>query len=186
ALQVALLNFFPTESGRSGLPRLIPFMPAPERSACDISHLAATQLCSKLDTYTKECVRLPPAIQHSAVWAKFFTVRTGTGTYDIDFADTPAPTQTPTSSTSTLSTPATRPLAIRRSGNQSEPVLFHTSIRISSTYTDLLRVLETRLRRRIEGLEYYDESGYLLPLHGDEDLGVLLRTFSGEVSLILT
>ncbi|KAJ3212904.1 bud emergence protein 1 [Dinochytrium kinnereticum] len=84
ALQVALLNHFPAESGRRpGIPRTIPFLPSPAQNGPtkdrDLTPAGAKERKQMLATYLSEFVRLPPALIESPQARRFFQVRQPVG-----------------------------------------------------------------------------------------------------------
>ncbi|KAJ3293474.1 bud emergence protein 1 [Blyttiomyces sp. JEL0837] len=48
-------------------------------------------------------------------------------------------------------------------------------------FEDLLGIVEERVKARIQGLSYMDETNQLIPLMGDDDLGLLIRTNSQKL-----
>ncbi|KAJ3026107.1 UNVERIFIED_CONTAM: bud emergence protein 1 [Siphonaria sp. JEL0065] len=207
ALQVSLLNFFPTESGRasnnnnpsgaSSSPRIIPFLPAPTLNARDVSARTAQSLQKRLEKYLQELIHLPPHMQASATWHKFFSVRRGVDVYDVEF-----PSQEEMeggigmeSVTSllneysmngdTILVRIAAPLSGNGKDRQNQRDLFSMEVMQDISYDELLDEVERRYRGRIEGLDYFDESGYLLPLYGNTDLGVLVRTNSNDLRFVI-
>ncbi|KAJ3025863.1 UNVERIFIED_CONTAM: bud emergence protein 1 [Siphonaria sp. JEL0065] len=202
ALQVSLLNFFPAESGRtsnnpsgaSSSPRIIPFLPAPTLNARDVSARTAQSLQKRLEKYLQELIHLPPQMQASAMWHKFFDVRVGVDVYDVEF-----PTQEDLeggvgmeSVTSLLNEYSMNgdtilvriagPVSGNGKDRQHQRDMFSMEVVQDISYNELLDEVERRYGGRIEGLDYFDESGYLLPLYGNTDLGVLVRTNSDDLS----
>ncbi|KAJ3103522.1 bud emergence protein 1 [Phlyctochytrium planicorne] len=82
ALQVALLNHFPAESGRRpGVPRIIPFLSTPPQGEKDkdLPPAAARQRKQLLVTYLAELLRLPAQLIESPQARRFFQPRQPVG-----------------------------------------------------------------------------------------------------------
>ncbi|KAI9328738.1 hypothetical protein BDR26DRAFT_808240 [Obelidium mucronatum] len=193
ALQVSLLNFFPTESGRSNnRPRIIPFLPAPTLNARDVSARVAQSLQKRLEKYLQELIFMPQHIQASAMWVKFFQVRRGSNVFDIEYPtqeDLEAPSGIE-SVTSLLNeytvNESTILVRIARGGKANQSTdLFAMEVAQDITFNELLDEVERRYGARIEGLDYFDESGFLVPMYGDSDLGVLVRTNSEDLRFLI-
>ncbi|KAI9146034.1 Phox homologous domain-containing protein, partial [Paraphysoderma sedebokerense] len=73
-LQLTLLSQFPKESGRTGEPRIIPFMPGLVE---DVTEAVTAQRRIDLDAYLKDLIKLPSHIAESTPVLDFFRIRTG-------------------------------------------------------------------------------------------------------------
>ncbi|KAI8049076.1 hypothetical protein BDF22DRAFT_701102 [Syncephalis plumigaleata] len=69
AFQIALLDSFPEEAGRTGRRRILPYMPAP---ISVVDENVTAERCGFLDTYIKELCEVPEYIRNSQLVRKFF------------------------------------------------------------------------------------------------------------------
>ncbi|KAJ3040369.1 bud emergence protein 1 [Rhizophlyctis rosea] len=169
ACHVALLNHFPSHSGRSqSQPRIIPFLQPPTR---DVTPALAQQRRTALDIYLNELLSLPHPISDSFILTRFFMPRKG----DIE---------TPTS---VVFDPSTTLMDLISDYKDQD----HSSVKIKLSlgeemvawkvddgisYVELLEEVEDKIGAQVEGLAYKDEIGELIELKGNRDLGLLIRT----------
>ncbi|KAI8849305.1 hypothetical protein BC829DRAFT_391975 [Chytridium lagenaria] len=190
ALQVALLNHFPSESGRRP---------------------AAKQRKQHLVTYLSELIRLPPAIMESPHTRRFFQAKQPSVTKASNAAAVKAVTDVGGTLIDLIENYNGSGPAPQRYDNDYDPdVPYHeqgispplsspnspvdTSLRVKLAFRipdalvpfeELLDEVEDRMRAvgalspggaGLSGLAYKDECGMLVPLCGDEDLSLLFRT----------
>ncbi|CAG8432802.1 11482_t:CDS:1 [Diversispora eburnea] len=72
--QIALLNKFPEEAGRTGKQRILPFMPGP---LSYVNDMITAQRRADLDIYVKELLSLPPYILQDSILQQLFALRDG-------------------------------------------------------------------------------------------------------------
>ncbi|KAJ3266385.1 bud emergence protein 1 [Borealophlyctis nickersoniae] len=166
ALQVALLSTLPTESGRKSSPRVIPFLPAPTR---DMTPGVAHQRRLALDIYLHELLQLPRPVEDSFPMKRFFMVRKG----DIE---TPINIKFDVSTTlmDLISDYNENAMVKVKLSLGDEMVAWRVPETV--TYDELLDDVEAKIGMHVQGLAYKDETGALIELKGDRDLGLLVRT----------
>ncbi|RKP10865.1 hypothetical protein THASP1DRAFT_12258, partial [Thamnocephalis sphaerospora] len=69
SFQIALLDTFPEEAGRTGKRRILPYMPAP---LSFVDEVVTAERCGHLDTYIKELCDVPEYIRNSTLLRRFF------------------------------------------------------------------------------------------------------------------
>ncbi|ORY41398.1 hypothetical protein BCR33DRAFT_852374 [Rhizoclosmatium globosum] len=167
-LHLSLLSFYPTESGRTTTtPRRIPFLPSPSQHQPLLQPL--------LQSYLSILPTLPQKLQNSGVWAKFFSVRRGAGSRDV--MDPGWNDHDPSDTFVTLDARIPRTLTITIRSVVKGVDLFRLDVPRDVRYDELVDGVERILGKRVGGLEYLDESGMMVTLHGDEDLGLMVRTW---------
>ncbi|KAJ3085819.1 bud emergence protein 1 [Quaeritorhiza haematococci] len=171
ALQVALLNHFPVESGRKNSPRVIPFLPPPSR---DTTPTILQQRQQQLDAYLSELVKLPHHIMDSFPVKRFFMLRKQDIETSLDIGFDVSGTL----------------MDLIHGYNDSGQVkvklcvgdeIVAWKVPDTVTYRHLLRDVEYKLNMRVPALAYKDECNMLIPLQGDSDLGLLIRTNSHKL-----
>ncbi|KAJ3104591.1 bud emergence protein 1 [Physocladia obscura] len=170
SLHVSLLNFFPIESGRGNQRRQIPFLHAPINSR-DVTAVLAARLQLRLEAYLKDLIKLPEHILTSGAVVKFFSVRAVATAVGLDIENSGDAFEE--SSVVGSDDGKMARVQIVPGGAAPDTILYVPKV---VKYGELLDQVEKRLGNRIAGLDYKDESGCMLQLYDDFDLGLLMRT----------
>ncbi|KAJ3124572.1 hypothetical protein HK101_006105 [Irineochytrium annulatum] len=179
SMHVALLNRHVDLAGRTPAPaplraRCIPFLAAMDQEEdlrregeVDVATLARGRR-RMVALYLEGFVRLPAGVLESQVVRRFLQPRRG----DVEGGTGPAAVPLGVDTADDDGWDGT----VRVLVDVGREVL---GLRVPDTilYEDLLYEVEELLGARIQGLDYLDECDVRVPLVGDDDLGLLLRTF---------
>ncbi|KAI8929408.1 hypothetical protein BC831DRAFT_444300 [Entophlyctis helioformis] len=166
ALQVALLNHFPAESGRGNQPRSIPFLAQPIRNMSS-------------ETYLQELVKLPAHVNGSPSVKRFFMVRTGDLETAVNIRFDVSETLMD------LLNDYEEDSDVRIKLVLGEEIIAWKEPDFVS-YEELVYHAEDRLGFRFQALMYKDECEELIPLRGDGDLGLLINTYSKKLTFYVS
>ncbi len=173
ALQVALLNHHPSESGRKRTPRIIPFLTAPPK---EWTPTLIQQRRTELDRYLQELIRMSLNLVESLAVKRFFLLRDCDieTTLDVDF-----------DVTGTL-------MDLISDYQDDEQIKIRVvykneviswSAPESITYGMLLKEVRQNVTPECDRIGYVDECNELTLLHGDRDLRLLTRTYASKLLL---
>ncbi|EEB06739.1 hypothetical protein SJAG_01794 [Schizosaccharomyces japonicus yFS275] len=174
-LQLALLEAFPDEAGRSGSKRVIPYMPGPVDEVDDV---VSEQRALDLDVYVKELCRLPANILSSWFVRRFFFLEPGDVGADYATSVVPKVVARPFITYNNQSPPSPTRLntatGSRSSANGSIKVkvragedLFAFRLSSGCSYDDFCDRLRRKLDRDWTTLHYQKDKNELMPLQND-------------------
>jgi hypothetical protein len=175
ALQVNFLSRFPQFSGLAKLPRSIPFLTLPLTGA------SREEAKEKMNRYLREFETLPYQISESPYFIKFFQVKIG------DLADTSISSDMSNTllyATNDVSVPPPQDITVKLTVGPSECIEWRDDAE-GFTFEELMYQVRDRFggrlggggrngRKEIQKLLYCDETNAMVPLHGNEDLRLLI------------
>ncbi|KAI8895971.1 hypothetical protein BC833DRAFT_599360 [Globomyces pollinis-pini] len=164
ALQVSLLNFFPTESGYSTSGRIIPHMPKPT----GLTKQGAEERQNYLAFYLITLVSLPSRILNSPYVTKFFTLRHGDLDTSVPLVFDYSNTMMDLIDLMREDRTVTITLVL---GNDT----LSWKERHDITYDQLLESIQPRLGFDFGRVLYKDEAEILITLYDDDDLHLLFQ-----------
>ncbi|KAJ3129382.1 bud emergence protein 1 [Nowakowskiella sp. JEL0407] len=176
-LHISLLNHFPDEAGRKSHSRIIPFLspPDPPSKAGEIRNLSPGYVQTQqhqLNIYLEELIKLSVSLLESQPAKRFFTLRNRDtqelGDPDFDVSETLIDMISDYKEDGLVE--------IKVSTFGGDTLVWKVPDTIS--FDDFIADVDKKFKYRFRMIVYKDESGELVPLRGDEDLRLLLRTFA--------
>ncbi|KAJ1530122.1 bud emergence protein 1, partial [Nowakowskiella sp. JEL0078] len=182
SLHISLLNHFPDESGRKESPRIIPFLYSPADLPIGSDVISSPgfnqQRTQQLNVYLEEIIKLPTLLIESIPMKRFFLLRNQDVETIID-----------------INFDVSATLIDLISGyNEDELVKVKVCLdseiivwKIPDTilYEEFIEEIEDKFDIRLRRISYKDESNAFLPLRGDEDLQLLLRTYGNKAQFFI-
>ncbi|KAI8911515.1 Phox homologous domain-containing protein [Gorgonomyces haynaldii] len=165
-LHLSLLNFFPAESGRTGTGRVIPFLQDPVKN---MSQTEANRRKNHLDNYLQEFIHMPSTLLNASQTKRFFLLRNGDLNTSISIKFDASETLMD------LLADYEDDDTVRITLILGEEVL-NWEESVDLKYDHLMQTVEDYLGFRFRALLYKDETGTMIPLTGDHDLYLLIRT----------
>ncbi|KAI9595140.1 hypothetical protein BDF19DRAFT_413831 [Syncephalis fuscata] len=208
AFQIALLDSFPEEAGRTGRRRILPYMPAP---ISVVDENVTAERCGFLDTYIKELCEVPEYIRNSPLVRRFFGLEededdegddngldggkmhrhtASNGSSSDRVHRRPSPPNSSSGIISPISETSTNPVGgSGGGGNMLKVKLMHNddliAIRVPAdiTYVALWEKVFERLGSSVSAVSWKTSSGDWSTLDSEEDLRMALAETGGKLTL---
>lgn len=173
SLHKYFIKKFPIEAGYKSQPRVIPFLLHRDKlAACPPDEIEKT-----LNIYLDEVSRLPQALLSSSGMSDFLTVREGDS--ESNNAEEQDPDDIFMDILSDYSGPTHTKIKVALDGG--EMMAWKTPV--STTHSELMESIGRKVGRKVDGVLFKDEAKKMVLVHGDGDLGVLLRTSNQGLTL---